>query len=507
MKMMKNLKKLLGLGFLILFTTVLLLLPVGGYNNGHTPGSGANDVYWDCDGSSCHGDLSAATISMSASKLNPQTNEQITVSVTVSGSEASGTELGIMLYKTQTGTATDLPSDDGWVLVSDPSGSTQFWYYEWASVTGGISGTWTLNAPPTGGTYYIYARDHHGSGGKYYADDTTGLTFTVTAPVNNPPEAQDPTVEGFSSGTPAILHIMPHGPTLGWTFFDSDGGDVQTDYEVRVGTGSGLNDMWAPGPTTSGAASVAYGGSPLIDNTDYWFGVRVNDGTEWSVWNETMFHMNSVEAQALTVQNFADLSLEIMHITDHTPYLNWTFWDGEADSQTQYEIRVGTAPGLSNMWGPAAMPGATTSEIYAGSPLLHGNDYWFGVRIYDGYEWSFWNETLFHLNSVDAQDPTVSGFSDPSLEILHITDHTPLLGWTFFDNDGDSQLQYEIRVGTAPGLSDMWSPGAQVGGSNSDIYFGLPLADFTDYWYAIRVYDGFQWSPWNEVQFHLNNFS
>jgi hypothetical protein len=268
-----------------------------------------------------------------------------------------------------------------------------------------------------------------------------------------------------------------------------------------------MNDMWAPGITTSGASSVVYGGSPLDDNTDYWFGIRVNDGAEWSVWNETQFHMNSVEAQDLTIQNFAELTAGIMHITDHTPIFNWTFWDGEADFQTEYQVRVGSAPGLSNMWGPVSVPGAQTTETYAGSALLDGTDYWLGVRVHDGYEWSLWNETLFHMNSIEAQDPTVSGFSDPSPGIIHIIDHTPILGWTFFDNELDSQLQYEVRVGTVPGLSDMWNPGAQVSGVNSVVYGGSPLLDNTDYWYAIRVYDGFEWSQWTEVQFHLNTIA
>jgi hypothetical protein len=363
-----------------------------------------------------------------------------------------------------------------------------------------------MNAPPTGGSYTIMAREHHGNGGRYYADDTTGLTFTVTAPANNAPEAQDLTVEGFADSTPGILHIINPTPTLGWTFFDSDG-DSQTQYDVRVGTGSGLSDMWATGPVTSGASSVVYGGSAILDNTDYWFGVRVNDGTDWSLWSEVQFHMNSIEAQDLTVQSFTDGSPGILHITDHFPFLNWTFWDGEADSQTQYQVRVGTASGFSDMWNPPVQGGAGTSEVYAGSPLIDGTDYWFGVRVNDGYEWSNWNETMFHMNSVEAINPTVSGFLGGSGGINHITDHTPDLGWTFSDGEGDSQLQYEIRVGTAMGLSDMWNPGPQAGGASMDVYAGLPLIDLTDYWFGIRVYDGYEWSAWTDVQFHLNSLS
>jgi hypothetical protein len=217
--------------------------------------------------------------------------------------------------------------------------------------------------------------------------------------------------------------------------------------------------------------------------------------------------MNSLETQSLTVQSFAPATAGIMHITDHTPYLNWTFWDGEADSQDRYQVRVGTASGQSDMWAPADQAGAVTSVIYSGSTLLDGRDYWFGVRVNDGYEWSPWNETQFHMNSMEARDLTVQGFSDGTSGILHITDHTPVLGWMLFDNETDTQAQYEIRVGTGSGLSDRWAPGPQAGIATSEIYAGSALLDGTDYWFGIRVNDSYEWSPWNETLFRMNNLS
>jgi hypothetical protein len=516
MKLGKNFKKAFGLGFLTLIAAILLLLPVGAKNGGFVDG----DID-TLDGGSCAGqfgchstfDGTQVSISMSFNPTSPftpgQTNIQVTVTVNMNGANG-GSETGVSLRVGPTGANSRLGiENDGWVITNDPNGGTNNYIRQSGLVGAGPTDlVWTVTAPTTPGTYYVEPTvwyDNGGGGTEH--NRALEQTITVTAVANNPPEAQDLTVEGFADGTPGILHIINPTPTLGWTFTDPDGGDSQSEYQVRVGTASGLSDMWNPGATAGGASSVVYGGSALLDNTDYWFGVRVNDSKEWSLWNETQFHMNSLEAQDLTVQSFADGTVGIMHITDHFPYLNWTFWDGEADSQTQYQVRVGTASGFSDMWNPASQASAATSEIYAGAPLIDGTDYWFGVRVHDGYEWSNWNETQFHMNSVVAINPTVSGFSDGSPGIMHITDHTPDLGWTFSDGEADSQLQYEIRVGTAMGLSDMWNPGPQAGAASSDVYAGLPLVDFTDYWFGIRVFDGYEWSKWTDVQFHLNNLS
>ncbi|MEE9150421.1 MAG: choice-of-anchor V domain-containing protein, partial [Thermoplasmata archaeon] len=498
-KMRRNVKKICGLGFCVIVVLLFVFVGVNGSTNGR----------WDraqigCGAApnSCH-KVADPLITVGISGLPPEYTPLQTYMLTISSVGGPGGDLG----------GFNLQVDFGTLSTTDPNAETNGPTNDQARHQNADARAWTVNwTAPAGGsgivTFYLAAMSADGFSGndgdswKLY---TTTVDELVTA--NNPPETQDLTVEGFADGTPGILHIINPTPTLGWTFTDPDGGDSQSEYQVRVGTGSTMNDMWAPTPVSGGASSVVYAGSALVDNIDYWFGVRVNDSTEWSLWNETQFHMNSLEAQDLTVQSFADATVGIMHITDHFPYLNWTFWDGEADSQTQYEVRVGTAPGLSNMWSLTLQPGATTSEIYAGTPLMDGADYWFGVRVYDGYEWSMWNETMFHMNSVEPQDLTVQGFTDGTNGILHITDHTPDLGWIFFDNEVDSQTQYEIRVGTGSGLSDMWIFGPQPGAATSEIYAGLPLFDFTDYWFGIRVFDGYEWSPWNETQFHLNNLS
>ncbi|UCE73220.1 MAG: hypothetical protein JSV56_09305 [Methanomassiliicoccales archaeon] len=490
-----NLKKICGLGFCIVIVIIMAVWDVQGKS------SSIYDVAQT--GCTCHDTNPNSSVIITVTgfpaEYTPLTTYPVTI--TVSGG-ASGTQGGFNL-EVSAGTLSTSDTNVNINALQDQATHSNDLSRSWTvSWTAPSAGTGTVNAWIAAMTANDNDKKDAGDLWNLWSD-----TIPEAIPVNNPPEAQDPTVQGFTDGTTGILHVTDHTPDLGWTFADPDGGDSQQQYDVRVGTGPGLSDMWALGPQSGGGASVVYAGLTLLDNIDYWFGVRVNDGTDWSLWNETQFHMNSLDAQDLTVQGFSDGSPGILHVTDHTPDLAWAFWDGEGDTQSQYEIRAGTGSGLSDMWAPGPQRGSITSEIYAGIPLLDGNDYWFGIRIYDGFEWGPWNETQFHMNSMEARDLTVQGFADGTNGILHITDHTPILGWTFFNLESDSQPQYEIRVGSAPGQSDMWAFGPQSGDAGSELYTGLPLIDGTDYWFGIRVYDDYEWSQWNETQFHLNNLS
>jgi hypothetical protein len=180
---MKRERKMLAI--FSLSVAFILVVNVGIY--GRNGGEGSADREWNCGGS-CHNDPSAATVTMYASTLTPNPGDTITVTVDVTGAEVVAEPLGVFLVRSQT-TTNSMPSLDGWVIVSDPSGVTAFNYYEELSVTGGVNWTWTLQAPMMGGTYNLYAREHHGDPGanvRYFADTAVGLTFTIVAP-DNPP--------------------------------------------------------------------------------------------------------------------------------------------------------------------------------------------------------------------------------------------------------------------------------------------------------------------------------
>jgi len=132
-----------------------------------------------------HSVASTATISMSTSNLQPAEGEKITVSVTVSGGASSG-KMGVMLTSKLSGTTGTTPPENGWTIVSDPSGTT--YNYVETAYSGSKTYVWTLTAPPTAGVHKLYAMAFHGSAA-YVKVDTNGLSFIVQAQTPPPPPA------------------------------------------------------------------------------------------------------------------------------------------------------------------------------------------------------------------------------------------------------------------------------------------------------------------------------
>jgi alpha-L-rhamnosidase len=79
---------------------------------------------------------------------------------------------------------------------------------------------------------------------------------------------------------------------------------------------------------------------------------------------------------------------------------------------------------------------------------------------------------------------------------LGIGDATPRLSWRVESTTpgalrGEVQSAYEIRVGSVPGLADLWDSGKVTSTETVDIlYAGQPLASGKKYSWQVRVYDG-----------------
>ncbi|MCK4454917.1 MAG: carboxypeptidase regulatory-like domain-containing protein [Thermoplasmata archaeon] len=357
---------------------------------------------------------------------------------------------------------------------------------------------------PVGADYSYY----------FYADDIVGrfnLTITLLGPVvtpvgNDPPEAGDLTVDGYSPGSVGILHITNAFPTFAWSYSDPEA-QVQTDYELRVGSAPGLNDLWSPGPAGVLGLTEVYGGGPLVPGMDYYFGVRVMDDAQWSPWNETLFHMNAVPPAPTTPVDPLDASL-VDAGTGMT--VSWT--PGGADLEgdiVTYYWEVSTDMGFAWINESGSTTG-TTSTGFDTIPLtmyywrVNATD-WYGYSAYGNTPPGYWtfSTTAVVDNTPEARFPGVGGFLDGTGGILHVVSATPTLNWTYNDTEGSPQAEYEVKVGTQSGLGDMWSPGAVAQPNESVAYSGTPLVDGTDYYFAVRVNDG-RWGAWSEVMFHMN---
>lgn len=173
---MKRTEKIRGIIVLMISTGVLLLL-FSMETSGNPGGPGSGNREYNCGGS-CHGIQSTSTISMGASDLNLEAGQTVVVTVTVDGAEASNSPMGVFLRKSLI-TSSSQPSVDGWDIVTDPGGTSNYNFYQKNNVTLGDTLTWELKGPTKAGTYYLFASEHHGNGARYRQDNTVGLKFVV----------------------------------------------------------------------------------------------------------------------------------------------------------------------------------------------------------------------------------------------------------------------------------------------------------------------------------------
>jgi hypothetical protein len=306
-----------------------------------------------------------------------------------------------------------------WQLATDPlfasvvdSGST-------ASTTADVT---TLLSTP----YYWRVNATDGWETSLYGNATNGYwNFTTLGVINAEPEALNLSVQGFLQGNPLKMNLTNHSPDLGWTFYDPDILDTQQQYEVEVWTGSsgtGTN-MWDPPVGFGAATSVPYIGSALIDGVTYYFRVRVNDGTTWSQWNETIFHMNALPSAPTPSSPLGGA----VGLPYGTQAIAWSPVVDLEGSSVSYYWYASTDASFVSIYD-----NGTTSSTGGSFTTLEATKYYWRVQAHDGYE--------FGSNS------TTSNFT---------TNRPPSLDWTgetnyendgVSPNDGNTTATFEFRV-------------------------------------------------------------
>jgi hypothetical protein len=148
------------------------------------PGGGG-DGKFSYGGCTCHtGGPQEGTgdLTLWASTLTPDANEEITVIVNVTEFVLSNDKIiGVFLLRAMTGSDSDQPSEDGWRINTDPNGNQNNYVVKTAADVGSVvTFQWVLLAPFRGGTFNLTARAHHGGDSNSWFETGDVLTFSVT---------------------------------------------------------------------------------------------------------------------------------------------------------------------------------------------------------------------------------------------------------------------------------------------------------------------------------------
>ena len=187
------------------------------------------------------------------------------------------------------------------------------------------------------------------------------------------------------------MRLIDHAPSIEW--FYGVPGYGQQMYHVQVGSDFdwAAAEMWDYGPISGSNTSVIYAGSALVDGNDYFYRVRVSDGSEWSCWYYGRMRMNAAPTTP------ADLAPDNgLQLPETPPYTlsNSNAADAEGDalrySYVVYDDSLMTTLVAQTSDVPEN-PGGTTSWQIS-TPLLAGDDYFWRVRADDGYEFGEWSD-------------------------------------------------------------------------------------------------------------------
>ena len=286
-------------------------------------------------------------------------------------------------------------------------------------------------------------------------------------------------------GTNAVSHIIIYLDGVSQTLFSN----------VKYGTGYTPYDSTAKF-TIGGARTTYHDGT--IDE------FRVSNIARSSTWISTEYKNQNDPA------NFTIFSTEESNgptgPTNHAPNTSTGLAPSARQITTSVNVyAIGSDPdggslslyfynnGDKTEIGHTTISNNTNGSV-SWSGLSRGNTYTFYARVYDGTTWGSNSSTCsFIVNSI----PVATGFMIQNLtDPLHITTMVPYYNWTTSDGNGDTQVAYDIEVGTTNSSNNIWDSGTVTSSLQHAIYAGPALSRGTLYYVRVKVYDGYEWSSW-----------
>ena len=166
-----------------------------------------------------------------------------------------------------------------------------------------------------------------------------------------------------------------------------------------------------------------------------------------------------------------------------------TATDPNGDAITMYFYNNATQTEIGHASGAS---GSNISVTWSG--LSQGTSYSFYAVAFDSQAWSANSSVCTFTTNAP---PTITGLMTENLtDPNRITSFIPYFNWTYTDNNSDTQVAYQIQVGTTQNGSNLWDSGNVTSSSTNVKYNGTSLSRSTLYYVRIRGYDGYEWSTW-----------
>lgn len=319
--------------FWVILATLLLFAPSLGSANPSGVGEGAFDA--QCGGA-CHGDADMNRSSPSIVTLQSEevAYEGLLTSVTVSIENIQTTQqglLGVFLLSSLSG-AGDLPSDDGWTIISNSEGGTE----NYVEITvlpsqNQRNVTWTLRAPDTG-QYELHGAIHHGtqdgSEAPFFGQSSTPIVVDVVVVPEDLPRLT-------SDYAPTTQRLLGETTTMqvDTTFVESveiewrvAGGEVQTTEIMALSDGRWSFDLPASlQPSVVEWRAHLEGEGP--SQTTPWFQLR-SEAAPWTV-DETAAYVQSFALIVVFMAGFMTLQKRQPNELQKTAFSDEAFEGGE----------------------------------------------------------------------------------------------------------------------------------------------------------------------------------
>jgi hypothetical protein len=254
-------------------------------------------------------------------------------------------------------------------------------------------------------------------------------------------------------------HVIKHKLEVAWSYFDLRG-ESQQSWQMQVAHDSTFRniDQWDSGEMNAGEnlRKALYAGDLLKDGSQYFFRLRVKGGMSWSAWKifmvrndnpEYSFRMNSLPEIPELLAPVPGIILPVFR----PEFSVGEVFDPEGDS-VHYEFQIAEDEHFIKVVSSSDYKTQSGTIWTPQEMLLDNGNYWWRVRVWDGFEFCEWSRgQQFFLNPVE-ENPGAFTLLGPNGQIADVL---PRFNWTMaVDPDPGSSVSYTFRIGRKQDLSE-----------------------------------------------------